>query len=232
MTTMKANLQPTPLPLPCSANEEEEDWGQFEDDVSISSMSTISTTCEAADDIRMFETTFDQTQTVVVYLIDQHQRDKVSCNTLQPHHGGGVKDLVMDIIDTASDIIDYHEKEIKRVTVPTAILLMSNLKEYNHEDIDQNDNIVPLEKKKSRNHASNHDFHLLPIVQASDVGKILPPDFLVQPREGFLLSYSPAKKRARVTPVSSPTRDTLHDDPELIPSLDVSVPNLLGHQDD
>jgi hypothetical protein len=232
MTTMKeANLQPPPLLLPCSASHEEneeEDWGQFEDDVSISSMSTISTTCEAADDIRMFETTFDQTQTVVV---DQHQRDKVSCNTLQPHHGGGVKDLVMDIIDTASGIIEYHEKETKRVTVPTALLLMSNLKEYNHEDdIDQNDNIVPLEK--SRNHTSNHDFYLLPIVQESHVGEILPPDFLVQPREGFLLSYSPAKKRARVTPVSSPTRDTLHDDPELIPSLDVSVPNPIGYQDD
>lgn len=230
---MKANLQPPPLLLPASSheeNEEEEDWGQFEDDVSISSMSTISTTCEAADDIRMFATTFDQTQTVVVCLMDQHQRDKVSCNTLQPHHGGGVKDLVMDIIDTASGIIDHHEIETKRVTVPTAILLMSNLKKYNHEDIDQNDIIAPLEK--SRNHTSNHDFHLLPIVQESDVGKILPPEFLVQPREGFLLSPTPAKKRARVTPVSSPTRDTLHDDPELIPSLDVSVPNPIGHQDD
>lgn len=234
VTMMKANVQPPPLFLPGSAFfPSSADWGNFDDDSSIDSMSSISTTCEAAEDMRTFAATFDQT--VVVYLFDNQQCDCGGCNALQPHHAGVEKDVITQKIFDTFDTLLTVLLLSRGVTAQTALLLMSQLEQYNHDEIEKN--IIPSSKElvpwQGNNHHCSHDHDSLPTFQvldddnkiAADEADCAPlPTFLVQPREGLLL---PATKRARVTPMSSPFRG----DSEIIPPLYISVPNPLNHDD-
>ena len=220
--TMKANAQPPPLFLPGSAFfPSSADWGHFDDTSSVdsmSTMSTISTTFEAADDMQAFAASFDQT--VVVYLFDPQQRDFSGCNTLQPHHGDGVDQKTIDTINDINLLVSQG------VTPQTALLLMSQLEQYNHDEIEKK-NIIPSSKELIPWQGNHYSYDSLSnmiaalftqYAAAKDDDDDAPlPTFLVQPREGFLLP--PDAKRARVTPMS-------------IPPLYIKVPNPLDHHDD
>jgi len=241
--TMKAtNTQPPPLFLPDSAffpslNKDDENhfnWAQeedeavdpyFDDTSSVDSMSTITTTYEASDDMFEFVVAFDH-PCVVVYLLD-HQEDERDnyCNTLQPHYRGGgvgVSDIKEDNINTK-----------------VALLLMTQLEKYYHVPlpkmpiaVKQDTSIIPLSKDSSWR-GNHYSYDSLPTFRVPDANNIddsdAPlPTYLVRPRKGYHDASAPAAKRFRVTPMSSPLRGS----PAFIPPVYISVPNPLVHHDD
>lgn len=223
---MKAtNAQPPPLLLPASAyspypNYWEAADDDFEDETgSIDSMSTITTTCEAADDMIEFVVAFDH-PCVVVYLFGQQPRD-CYCNTLQPHYGA--VDVVSDIKE---DIIDTK----------VALLLMTQLEKYHHvhallPKVVQDASIIAPASKDSSWRGYHYSYESLPTFRVPDDenkyridGGAPLPKYLVRPRNGYQV---PAPKRFRVTPESSPLRAS----PACIPPVYISVPNPLAHLD-
>lgn len=226
--TMKAtNALPPPLLLPASAyspdiNYWEADDRDSDDTGSIDSMSTIATTCEAADDMIEFVVAFDHPCVVVYLLEDQRQPRDFYCNTLQPHFGRGSVDFVKeDMIDTK-----------------VALLLMAQLERYHHvllpKVVQDASIIAPASKDDSSWRGHHCSFESLPTFRVPDdenehnkiVGGAPLPAYLVRPKKGYQ-APAPAPKRFRVTPESSPLRVS----PTFIPPVYISVPNPLANLD-
>eukprot|EP00574_Skeletonema_japonicum_P002648 CAMPEP_0201730750 /NCGR_PEP_ID=MMETSP0593-20130828/23367_1 /ASSEMBLY_ACC=CAM_ASM_000672 /TAXON_ID=267983 /ORGANISM="Skeletonema japonicum, Strain CCMP2506" /LENGTH=238 /DNA_ID=CAMNT_0048223367 /DNA_START=9 /DNA_END=725 /DNA_ORIENTATION=- len=236
--TMKAtNVQPPPLLLPASAYSpyhhnrddihywEAADDYDFDDTGSIDSMSTITTTCEAADDMIEFVVTFDH-PCVVVYLLDQPQqpRDGYCCNALQPHYDNGafgVSNSKEYVINTkvalllVTQLEKYHPVLLPRATAPVPVV--------------QDASIIARSKHSSWQ-GYHYSYESLPTFRVPDdinnkcVGGAPLPTYLVRPRKGYQV---PASKRFRVTPECSP----LCGSPAFIPPVYISVPNPLAHID-
>ena len=215
---MKATIkQPSPFHLPGATifpSREKDgevdhlDWdcSDFGDTGSIDSLSTISTTFEAADDMLDFVIGFDY-PCVVVYFLDSTYH-RAYHNALQPYWYNNV----FNVINTsmANDVMNRLERH-------QHVPLLQQGRSIIHQSIDS-------PRQRQGDHFS---FEQRPAFQEvlSDYADEVPlPTYLVRPRKG---SQFPAMKRSSVRSLITPLPDT----PAFIPPVYVSVPNPMAHQD-
>jgi hypothetical protein len=258
MMMMNANEPPSPLRLPASAffpstkindddirhyilwSEKEEDDAaeedfdyddyDYDDDTgSMSSLSTITTTCEAADDMIEFVAAFDHPCVVVYLRKNQQQQQREYYNTLQPHHhGGGLKSQrVNEVISTKVALLLLRHLE-QSPPPPQKTTRIHDVEDDQEE-----------EKNSLRDawQANHHSYDSLPTFGVPDDENVddtthYPPlpKFLVSPRKGYhfppIIGGGRATKRPRITtPLScSPSpRNTFTP-----PVYYISVPNPLA----
>jgi hypothetical protein len=178
-----------------SEKEEDDDSDDNDDDDDTSSLSTISTTCEAAEDMVDFAVAFDYPCVVVYFL----KKNNNYYNTLQPHHGAcrsvnanhGVSPIVALLL---------LRKLEESPPVPQTIVVV-------HDDaVDQDANSLRDDDAWRANHCSYDSIPTFGVPDDIIDDKSPPPlpTFLVSPRSPHVVPG--LKKRARITPLSSPSR--------------------------